>query len=104
MDELSLERQHTRIHSTIHLHHFPLCALYHSAQGRQDQQKTKKELYFNPEDATEFVSSVSRLSGHGEGWNGHHEGDDEILGSTLDDNTDRVHPAELAVRTRKEIE
>ena len=40
-------------------------------------------------------------SGHGEGWDGHHRGDDEDgAGPTLDDNQDGEHPSEPAVEKR----
>ena len=56
----------------------------------------------NEQDLPWSVSEVLRSSGHGEGWDGHDEGnDDNYWGPTLDENSDGVHPAEPAVRARK---
>ena len=52
----------------------------------------------NEQDLPWSVSEVLRSSGHGEGWDGHDEGnDDNYWGPTLDENSDGVHPADPAV-------
>lgn len=49
------------------------------------------------------VSLVLSSSGHGEGWDGHHQGsDDHCWGPTCDESFDGAHPAERAVRAAQD--
>lgn len=49
------------------------------------------------------VSEVLKSSGHGEGWDGHAEGDDDnFWGPTCEDDWDGIHPSEPQERTARE--
>jgi len=49
------------------------------------------------------VSEVLKSSGHGEGWDGHTEGDDvNFWGQTCDKDSGGVHPSEPAERTARD--
>ena len=55
------------------------------------------------EDLPWSVSEVLKSSGHGEGWDGHTEGDDvNFWGQTCDKDSGGVHPSEPAERTARD--
>ena len=55
------------------------------------------------EDLTWSVSEVLKSSGHGEGWDGHTEGEDvNFWGQTCDKDSGGIHPSEPAERTARD--